>query len=39
MNNLYYKGIEFNERKDKFINLVLNVNILDTWLMAANTIY
>ena len=39
MNNLYYKGIEFNETKDKFTGLALKKNILDACLMAANKYY
>ena len=35
MNNLNYKCIEFNERKDKFSNLVLN----KLWLIAVNKKY
>ena len=39
MNNLNYERIEFNERKEKFTNLVLNKNIIDGRLMAVNKKY
>ena len=39
MNNLNYDCIEFNERKDKFTNLVLNKNIIDGRLIAVNKKY
>ena len=39
MNNLNYHLIEFNERKDKFTNLVLNKNIYEGRLIAVNKKY
>ena len=39
MNNLNYDLIEFNEKKEKFTNLVINKNIIDGRLMAVNKKY
>ena len=39
MNNLNYVRIEFNEKKEKFTNLVINKNITDGRLMAINKKY
>ena len=36
MNNLNYERIEFNEKKEKFTDLVLNKNIIDGRLIAVN---
>ena len=39
MNNLNYERIEFNEKKEKFTNLVINKSIIDGRLIAVNKKY
>ena len=39
MNNLNYERIEFNEKKQKFTNLVINKSIIDGRLIAVNKKY